>query len=228
MAKRRAAALWTVLLAIGFSTLAETPVWSQSHGPIEITKAYGSKTAPITMEVFSDFECPSCKGLYEQTLKMLISDYVASGKVYLIHRDFPLPMHKYSWKAARYADAAAEIGKFPQVEAALFDNQSAWSTDGSFAKYVEQAVGPADMTTIEKRVSACKDDSGVAQPKQDEPEHHSCPLDDAIWHDVALGNKVPVQATPTFVVTYKGKPSTTSGVVSYAVLKQYFDYLLSH
>jgi protein-disulfide isomerase len=213
---------------MGFGILAGASTWGQSRGPSEIAKTYGSKNAPITMEVFSDFECPSCGALYEQTIKELVKDYVASGKVYLIYRDFPLPMHKYSWKAARYGDAAATIGKFPQVEAALFDNQSAWSTDGSMAKYLEQAVGAADMKAMNKLVDACKDDSGVAQPKQDEPEHHGCPLDEAIWHDVALGNKVPVQATPTFVVTYKGKPSTTSGVVSYAVLKQYFDYLLSH
>lgn len=226
--KRRTAALSAVLLAVGCSLLLGSTARAQSRGPEEITKAYGSKDAPITMEVFSDFECPSCRGLYEETIKELIKDYVASGKVYLIYRDFPLPMHKYSWKAARYGDAAAEIGKFPQVEAALFDNQSAWSTDGSMAKYIEQAVGAADMKELNKKVDACKDDSGVAQPKQDEPEHHGCPLDEAIWHDVALGNKVPVQATPTFIVTYKGKPSTTSGVVSYAVLKQYFDYLLKH
>src|SRR5271170_6669648 len=48
-------------------------------------KAIGSKSAPITMEVFSDYQCPSCRLLYEQTLKPLINEYVATGKVYLIH-----------------------------------------------------------------------------------------------------------------------------------------------
>ncbi|MGC1580735.1 MAG: thioredoxin domain-containing protein, partial [Candidatus Acidiferrales bacterium] len=67
-----------------------------------IVKAIGSKTAPVTMEVFSDYQCPSCGTLYEQTLKPLISEYVASGKVYLVHHDFPLPMHKYGYEAARW------------------------------------------------------------------------------------------------------------------------------
>jgi len=74
-------------------------------------KAIGSKSAPITMEVFSDYQCPSCRLLYEQTLKPLINEYVATGKVYLIHRDFPLPMHKYSTDAARWVNAGAKIGR---------------------------------------------------------------------------------------------------------------------
>ena len=41
---------------------------------------------PVSIEVFSDFQCPSCKALYEQTLRPLSEEYVAKGKVYLVHR----------------------------------------------------------------------------------------------------------------------------------------------
>src|SRR6266700_2080301 len=50
--------------------------------------AFGSKTAPVTMEVYSDFQCPACKTLFTTTNRRLMDDYVTSGKVYLIHRDF--------------------------------------------------------------------------------------------------------------------------------------------
>jgi len=59
---------------------------------------------------------------------------VAAGKVYFIHRDFPLPMHPYSHQAARWSNAAAKIGKFQEVDAALFDNQAAWSADGNIGE----------------------------------------------------------------------------------------------
>ena len=113
-------------------------------------KAIGSKSAPITMEVFSDYQCPSCRLLYEQTLKPLINEYVATGKVYLIHRDFPLPMHKYSTDAARWVNAGAKIGRYPEVEAALYDNQDAWSVDGNIQKFVAGALSPADFKRAEK------------------------------------------------------------------------------
>src|ERR1035438_4167897 len=46
----------------------------------------GSVDAPIVIEVWTDFECPTCKLLYMNTLKPLIPEYCATGKVYLIHQ----------------------------------------------------------------------------------------------------------------------------------------------
>ena len=193
-------------------------------------KTFGSKTAPITMEVFSDFQCPSCRALYEDTLKQLMNDYVAAGKVYLVHRDFPLPMHKYSREAARYANAGARIGKYSEVEAALYDNQAAWSTDGSIEKYVAAVLTPAEMKKVKKLMEGCTGDApGVTPTKTNGQEaSHPCQLDDTIDKDVALGQQIPVQATPTFVIRHGDQHTTSSGVVTYPVLKQYFDYLMSH
>jgi len=52
-------------------------------------KALGSPSAPIRIEVFSDFECPACKGLHEQILPLVMKDYVIPGKVFLVSREFP-------------------------------------------------------------------------------------------------------------------------------------------
>jgi protein-disulfide isomerase len=239
MVKRHIAAL-AMLFALGLSLPSAKTASAQSRAAThaaksatstgEGNKTYGSPSAPIRMEVFSDYQCPSCRALYEETLKALIADYVALGKVYLVHRDFPLPMHSHSWVAARYANAAARIGKFPQVEAALYDNQEAWSADGNIEKYVAGAVGPTDMKKIDKLMPA---DCKVQPPAPGAPSSAPlvlapCPLDPAIERDADLGKKVPVTATPTFQVICKGKTTTTAGTVTYPVLKQYFDYLLSH
>ena len=105
-------------------SVAQTPAeWER----LSAEKSLGNPNAPIKMIVYDDYECPVCGELYEQTLRPLIDDYVASGKVYLIHRDFPLSMHLYSRQAARWVNAAARIGKFEAVERAIFDNQMAWS-----------------------------------------------------------------------------------------------------
>ncbi len=69
---------------------------------IDPTKAIGSKNAPITMEIFSDFQCPACKQLFTTTSQKVMNDYVNTGKIYMVHRDFPLPMHAYSRVAASY------------------------------------------------------------------------------------------------------------------------------
>jgi protein-disulfide isomerase len=185
-------------------------------------KSYGSSSAPITMEVFSDYECPSCRNLYESTLRPMIGDYVASGKVYLVHRDFPLPMHKYGYEAARWANAAARVGQFQNVEAALYDNQEAWSADGNIEKYVASAMPAAEFKRVQKLMTGCE-----YQPTGS-TGGPACSFDSYINADRELGSKIPVQATPTYVITYKGqKLPAGSGSVSWPILKQFFDSLLS-
>jgi len=188
-------------------------------------KTIGSKNAPITMEVFSDYQCPSCGALYEQTLRPMINDYVAAGKVYLIHRDFPLPMHTYGYEAARWVNAAARIGKFEEVEAALYDNQKAWTVDGNIQKYVAGALSDADFKRVQKLMIGC----GMEVKPPSGPDNPSgCPLDANIEADKQLGNQIPVKATPTFLTYYKGqKYPAASGVISWPVMKQYFDSLLA-
>jgi protein-disulfide isomerase len=193
-------------------------------------KTIGNKSAPITMEVFSDYECPSCGNFYENTLKQMISSYVAEGKVYLVHHDFPLQMHRYSGLAARFANGAAKMGKFQDVDAALFNNQAAWTETGDVTKYVAGAMSSSDFAKLQTILKGCSA-SVPPQAKFDSSMpvgDPNCPVDKFIVEDIALGYQVPIKATPTFVVTYKGKayPPMASSV-TWQVLKQFFDTLLS-
>ncbi|HXQ26687.1 MAG TPA: thioredoxin domain-containing protein [Candidatus Acidoferrales bacterium] len=194
-------------------------------------KAYGSSSAPIKMEVFSDYECPVCRTLFELTLRPMIGDYVASGKVYLVHRDFPLPMHKYGYEAARWLNASARVGEFQNAEAALYDNQDAWSADGNIGKFVAGAMSAETFKRVEKLMQGCGGQAaeikpaGLSSAAQANP---GCAVDGYIEQDKALGATIPVRATPTYVITYKGQRLPAgSGVVSWPILKQFFDSLLS-
>lgn len=53
----------------------------------------GDKNAPVTLIEFSDYECPFCKRHYEETYSQLKRDYIDTGKVKLVYRDYPLPFH---------------------------------------------------------------------------------------------------------------------------------------
>ena len=194
-------------------------------------KTYGSKTAPITVEAFTDYQCPGCRALFEQALRPMIEDYVASNKVYLVHHDFPLPMHQYSGQAARWANAAASIGRFASVESALFDNQPSWSTDGDISKFIAAAMSPADFERVEAIMKPCTTPAPqVAGPDVDPlaKSGHSCPVDQYIGPDIKMGYAIPVNYTPTYVIYYKGKKvAASSDIVTWPVLKQFFDSLLS-
>jgi protein-disulfide isomerase len=171
-------------------------------------KAFGSKTAPVIMEVFSDFQCPACKNLYLTTNRQLMDNYVTTGKVYLIHRDYPLAMHAYSRVAARYARAAAQLGKVEPVEQALYQNQEKWEQSGDVDGTVAAVLSPKEMVKVRELVKG-----GT--------------VDAAIDKDFALGQMYRVNQTPTTVFHCKGQTYPYSGQMTYDILKQFLNQLLS-
>jgi len=171
-------------------------------------KAFGSKNAPVVMEEFSDYQCPACKTLYTTTNRSLMDNYVSTGRVYLIHRDFPLAMHAYSRVAARYARAAAEIGKIEPVEQALFQNQEKWEQSGDVDGTVASVLTPAEMNKVRALVKG-----GT--------------LDALIDKDFALGQMYRVSETPTTIFHCKGQTYPYKGVIPYEMMKQFLEQLLS-
>src|SRR6476620_7184086 len=69
-------------------------------------RAIGPVTAKVRIDLFSDYQCPSCKGLAEGALKRVKDDYARTGKIRFVHHDFPLPQHQYAKRAATLAAAA--------------------------------------------------------------------------------------------------------------------------
>jgi len=170
-------------------------------------KSVGSPNAPIRVEVFSDFECPGCKGLHEQLLPLLFKDYVIPGKVYLVSREFPLPMHQYSREAASYATAAARLGKYQQVADTLFLNQVAWAANGKVWDAVANVLTPVEA----KKVQLLAKDPSVLS---------------AVQHDVDAGKAASINQTPTMIVTRGPKSYPLAGAVNYNLLRSLLDGLL--
>src|ERR1700733_2958380 len=175
---------------------------------LDAHKAFGSKSAPLVVEVFSDFQCPACKTLYTTTNRQLMDNYVSTGKVYLIHRDFPLPMHAHSRVAAQYARAAAHIGKVEPVEQTLCENQEKWENSGDIDGTVAAVLSPAEMTKVRALVKG-----GT--------------LDPPIEKDLEHSRMCSVNQTPTTIIHSNGQTYPVVGVQSYAVLHQFLDQLLS-
>ena len=171
-------------------------------------KAFGSKNAPVIMEIFSDYQCPMCKNLFLTTNRQLMDNYVTTGKVYLIHRDFPLAQHAYSRVAARYVRAAAQLGKVESVEQAIYQNQEKWEQTGDVDGTVAAVLTPSEMNKVRALVKG-----GTLEPLIDK--------------DFALGQMYRVNSTPTTVFHSKGQTYPYTGAMAYDVLKQFLEQLLS-
>ena len=178
---------------------------------IDPAKAFGSRDPVLVIEIFSDFQCPTCKQFFETTLKRVMDNYVTGAtpcKIYVVHRDFLISYHAYSRIAANYSRAAAHVGKCQEVEAALFQNQQKWEATGDVRGTVASVLTPAEMKKVQAFVDA----------KTFEP---------FVDHDHQLGLQLPVRGTPTMVFhTRDGKTYPVNGIVSYEVLRDFLDQLL--
>lgn len=219
-------ALVAAAFSVGSLRAASPSHSSPDDATLAAEKSLGNPSAPIKLIVYDDYECPACGNFYEQTLRPMMDSYVAEGKVYLVHRDFPLPMHQFSRQAARWVNAAARIGKFEAVERSLFDNQMAWSEygtedpKGNMKPFVQSALTPVEFKRVERLMQGCE--------SNDHSELKTCTVDSEIQRDIAAGELIPIAQTPTFQVYYKGQPyPPESGGVPWTLLKQFFDQILS-
>ena len=88
----------------------------------------GDPNAPITIIEFSDFQCPFCARFHVQTLPSLLEEYIETGKVNFVYRDFPIQsIHPNALPAAVAAECANEQGKYWEYHDTLFERQNSWA-----------------------------------------------------------------------------------------------------
>jgi protein-disulfide isomerase len=170
-------------------------------------RAVGPVTAAVRIDLYSDYQCPACKALHEQTLKRIREEYAAKGKLRFVHHDFPLSMHPYARRAAELAVAADRLGRFEVVSDALFRLQDAWSRDGKVDEAVDSVLTPAER----KKIDEIAADPAIAA---------------SVERDVQTGQRLKVTSTPTMIVTHNGKPNPVVGAVSYPVFSRFLNSLL--
>ena len=105
---------------------------SQPSQPLKISldddPIRGDPNAPISIVEFSDFQCPFCARFHVQTLPLLLEEYIDTGKVNLVYRDFPIQsIHPNALPAAVAAECANEQGKYWEYHDTLFEKQNSWN-----------------------------------------------------------------------------------------------------
>ena len=97
----------------------------------------GEENAPVTIVEFSDYQCPFCKKFWSETLPLLKTQYIDTGKVKLVYRDYPLDTsctsfieHQLHTTACKSAQAAECVRKksndavYFKYHDKLFENQA--------------------------------------------------------------------------------------------------------
>jgi protein-disulfide isomerase len=192
---------------VGLAVFAAVPAQTPQLTP---EQAVGGKLdAPVRIEVFSDFQCPACRGFFLDSIQKVLENYCSQDKVCVIYHEFPLKNHNLARLAARYSKAAQRLGRkqWLTVMGALYTNQAEWTWDGSVDAVISRTLSPQDFAELKKQL--------------EDPS-----IDTAIDQEVALGEKRQVTSTPTFFLSSGGKEERVVGGVPYVVLKGYIDRLI--
>ncbi len=157
----------------------------------------GDANAPVTIVEFVDYECPFCARFYAQTLGQIDTEYIQTGQVKLIVRDFPLSFHARAQKAAEAAECAGEQGKYYEMHDQLFENGMGHGVE-TFKQYAEE-LGLDNETFNE-----CLDSGAMAEETA---------------KDMQDGANAGVKGTPAFFIN----DQLVSGAQPFAAFKQIID-----
>ncbi|MEO8044017.1 MAG: thioredoxin domain-containing protein [Spartobacteria bacterium] len=163
------------------SASANSPAGASSH-PAAAEKeddnvhSRGPRNAPVTMEVYGDFQCPSCA-----VATVIVGDMEKKygDQLRVIFHEFPLAMHQHAVKAAMAAEAAGLQGHFWEMHDMLYKYQSVWSKSSDpstfFGAYAEsigldggQFAVDAKSPEVQARVIS-DGDAGVARGVKNTP-----------------------------------------------------------
>ena len=86
-------------------------------------RTMGSDSAPIWIVMFSDYQCPYCRQFHDDPLRLVVENYVNTGKARFAYLHLPLPNHPHARPAARASLCASAQGKFWEYSDSVFNAQ---------------------------------------------------------------------------------------------------------
>ena len=176
----------------------------QPTGPVKVSvdddPVLGDKNAPLTMIEFSDYECPFCKRHFTDVYPQLKKDYIDTGKLKLVFRDFiAVPTHNpLATSQAMGASCAKEQGG---------DSMYFKYHDEIFKRTISNGNGMAVS-----QLGVIAKDLGL-----NVPTFQSC-LDSnkykaEVEKDIADASKAGVNGTPSFFVGKSNSSGTIDGTI---------------
>jgi protein-disulfide isomerase len=164
----------------------------------------GSKTAPLTIVEYTDYQCPFCQRFHVTAFSELKKAYIDTGKVRFFSKDMPLDFHPNAMRAAMAARCAGEQGKFWELRDTMGANPN--SLD------LEHIVGfAADLKMDTGALRTCID-SGKFKER--------------VQNDVLEAMKIGASGTPTFIVGKSVGEGVDGELVVGAMPFQMFDVKL--
>ena len=169
----------------------------------------GNPNAPITMVEFGDYQCTFCSKFFHETENSIITNYVKTGKVKMLFKDYII-LGQDSMNAANAAHCANDQKLFWEYHSILYNNWAGEDTGWANLAHLHEFARTLDLDFDE--FSAC--------------------MSDLKWNELVNlssidGQKLGVTGTPTFfVIDQNNDVIKIVGAQRYDVFKEIFDSVL--
>ena len=114
----------------------QMPLLIENASPV-----FGSKDAPITLVEFGDYQCFYCNRFFHTTEPDIVKNYVNTGKVKMIFKDYTI-IGQDSINAAHAAHCAQEMGKFWEYHDVLYNHwtgeNNGWASSQNLFEFAKQ------------------------------------------------------------------------------------------
>jgi protein-disulfide isomerase len=148
-----------VLLNLNATTKPVAPPSALSAG-----RVLGKADAPVTIDLYSDFQCPICRRA-EQMIRQMAPGYIDTGKAKVVYHNFAF-IGPESESAAQAAECANDQGKFWEYAYYLFDHQAGENVGAFSQNNLKQFA--SDLKLDSTAFNACFDSCKYAQLIQQE------------------------------------------------------------
>jgi protein-disulfide isomerase len=118
----------------------------------------GDANARVTIIEFGDYQCPYCRQFWRETFPRLKKEYIDTGKVRFIYRDYPQPVHPEAMLSAMAAECADDQGKYYEFHDKIFREQDRRGRDVVRYRAPELKRWAADITLDTTAFNACLDE----------------------------------------------------------------------
>ena len=95
----------------------------------------GNPEATVTIIEFGDYQCPLCRIFWKETMPRIKEQYVDTGKVQIVFRDFPQEVHPEASPAAMAAECAEDQGKYWEYHDKIFQEQDRRGREGDVVRF---------------------------------------------------------------------------------------------
>lgn len=159
------------------------PPQAKPFQPVDVNIAdapfLGKADAPVTLVEFTDYRCPFCKRHATTTKLQLVKEYVDTGKLKYVLKEFPLKsLHPDADKLSLAALCAGDQGKYWEMHDAIFSSES-----------------KPDPKDLSKEIASIKLNKGSFQKCFDSNKYS-----EKINSNISEGSSLGITGTPSFVL----------------------------